>query len=171
MNCGEESAEFRAWSLRWWRSARRTGLSLPIEPFTWFWSCHYRRKDIKLTECISPKYTTALCLQFAICYKFLDRHFCHAYTEITCWNVYLGIEEDEIHLNESEHHSWSRSHRKEDVVTLASGIYLEILGEFQRGVNHRSYAESCDDISKELRHHLGHFLTIGKRLPTAPMRR
>ncbi len=56
-------------------------------------------------------------------------------------NLYLCIQEDEIHLGESEKHSCSRSNGHQSVMAKAHGIDLKELGKLEPRVDHRSHSK------------------------------
>lgn len=57
---------------------------------------------------------------------------CHFHSAPT----HLIVQEYEVHLDEDEGHSSGRRERQHDVVTFGVLFQLEVLAEFQSGVNH-----------------------------------
>lgn len=57
---------------------------------------------------------------------------CHLHPAPT----HLIVQEYEVHLDEDEGHSRGRRECQHDVVTLGVLLQLEVLAEFQSGVNH-----------------------------------
>lgn len=56
-------------------------------------------------------------------------------------DIYLIVEEDEVHLDEDECHTRSRSERQQNVVTIGIGFQFKILTELQSWINHGTNAE------------------------------
>lgn len=55
--------------------------------------------------------------------------------------THLIVQEYEVHLDEDEGHSRGGREGQHDVVTLGVLFQLEVLAEFQSGVDHRADAE------------------------------
>lgn len=55
--------------------------------------------------------------------------------------THLVIQKYEVHLDEDEGHSRGRRERQHDIVTFGVLFQLEVLTEFQSGVDHRADAE------------------------------
>lgn len=55
--------------------------------------------------------------------------------------THLVVQEYEVHLDEDEGHSRGRREGQHDVVTLSVVLQLEVLAEFQAGIDHRADAE------------------------------
>lgn len=56
-------------------------------------------------------------------------------------HTHLIVQEYEVHLDEDEGHSRGRRERQHDVVTFRVLFQLEVLAEFQSGIDHRADAE------------------------------
>jgi hypothetical protein len=55
--------------------------------------------------------------------------------------THLIVQEYEVHLDEDEGHSCSGRDGQHDIVTLGVLLQLEVLAEFQSGIDHRADAE------------------------------